>query len=441
MIDMIYIAQSDIQQAQPVSIEKKATTLEQSGLMHSKAAGRFEIVKALPKKADSFDGMFDYADAFGKFRFAYINTTHRVSNNPKDTKNALSLGGEFGFNTASYYDFSLHVSAFVSQKVPALNPSAKNINGDFFDVNSASFVYLGEASLDYNSEMFQTKIGRVRVDTPYANSDDVRMAPNTFQGAWANIEYTPTLKTQLLYFDKWAGSDSQDEATSASQNDFKNLVAQENFGMFGASLTYEYAQNSQMSFWYNYIDGMAAIAYAEIVGIYFVNDDFHMDYGVQFSDISELDNSNVDGDVLGAMAIMHYKGAFFGGAYNASYSDKGEAVTDGFGGGPYYTSLDEATISAISESAASLGTSQTNNAEAFRIGAGYEFDNNALKGLVFELVYGELYTQNVKIKEKDVVLTYDITDKWYGEFIYTNYDSSYNHDTFNRALVRIDYSF
>jgi len=441
MIDIIYIAQSDTLQNIPVTLESKTPALEQGGLIHSKVAGRFEIVKKLPKEADSFDGMFDYADAFGKFRFAYIDSAHKISNTPKDTKRAISLGGVFGFNTASYYDFSLHVSAFVSQKVPALNPSSGNINEDFFDVNSASFVYLGEASLDYNSDLFQTKIGRVRVDTPYANSDDIRMAPNTFQGAWANIEYTPTLKTQILYFDKWAGYDSQDEDTSASQNAFKNLVSQDNFGMIGASLTYEYAQNSEMSFWYNYIDGMAAIAYAEIVGIYFVNDDFHMDYGVQFSNISELDNSNVDGDVLGVMAIMHYRGAFLGGAYNASYSERGEAVTDGFGGGPYYTSLDEATIVAISESAASLSTSQTNNAEAFRIGVGYEFDNNTLEGLVFELVYGELYNDTGKIKEKDVIVTYDITDRWYGEAIYTNYDSSCSNNTFDRALVRIDYSF
>jgi hypothetical protein len=149
----------------------------------------------------------------------------------------------------------------------------------------------------------------------------------------------------------------------------------------------------------------------------------------------------VDGDVWGAMAIMHYKGLFLGGAYNASYSDRGEAVTDGFGGGPYYTSLDEATIAAISESGASLGRSQTNNAEAFRIGAGYEFTDSTLEGLVFELVYGELYNDTGKIKEKDVVVTYDITDRWYGEAIYTNYDSSCSNNTFDRALVRIDYSF
>ena len=443
MIDMIYIAQADNIEETPVVVEQQMSALEQSGMIHSKVAGRFEIVKELPKVSDSFDGMFDYADAFGKFRFAYIDSAHKISNTPKDTKRAISLGGEFGFNTASYYDFSLHLSAFVSQKVSALNPSNDEINEDLFDVNAASFVYLGEASLDYSSDLFHVKVGRVRVDTPYANSDDIRMAPNTFQGAWANIEYTSTLKTQLLYFDKWAGYDSQDEDASASQNDFKNLVSEGNFGMIGASLTYEYAKNSEMSFWYNYIDGMAVIAYGEIVGIYFIDgDDIHMDYGLQVSNIAEIDDSNVDGNIFGAMAIMHYKGAFLGGAYNASYSDAGKYVTNGFGGGPYYTSLDEATISAVSEGAATLGSATAkNNAKAFRIGTGYEFENSGAKGLVLELVYGELYNDKGKITEKDAILTYEITDRWYGEAIYTNYDSSCNNNTFDRTLVRIDYSF
>ena len=443
MIDMIYIAQADNTQDTPVVVEKRTTALQQSGMIHSKAAGRFEVVKELPKEADSFDGMFDYADAFGKFRFAYIDSARKISNTPTDTKRAISLGGEFGFNTASYYDFSLHVSAFVSQKVSALNPSSSTIKEDFFDVNGASFVYLGEASLDYNSDLFQVKVGRVRVDTPYANSDDIRMAPNTFEGAWANIDYSSELKTQILYFNRWAGYDSQDESVGASQNDFKNLVSSDNFGMLGASLTYEYAKDSEMSFWYNYIDGMSAIAYAEIVGVYFINTEgLHIDYGVQFSSITELDDSNVDGDVFGAMAIMHYKGAFLGGAYNASYSDAGKFVTDGFGGGPYYTSLDEATIAAISEGAATSGNPATDNdAQAFRVGAGYEFENIGAQGLVFELVYGELYNDHGKIKEKDVVLTYDITDRWYGEAVYSNYESSCNNNTFDRGIVRIDYSF
>ncbi len=436
MIDMIYLAQVDATQTKPSQVE-------QSGLIHSKVAGRFEVVKTLPKEAGDFDGMFDYADAFGKLRVAYIDSAHKISNAPKESKRASAFGGEFGFNTASFHNFSFHLSAYVSQGISSLNPPKEDRNEDFFDVNGDSFVYLAEASVDYNDDIFHLRAGRVRVDTPYANSDDIRMAPNTFEGVWANVEYTSQLKTQFTYFNKWAGYDSQSEDDLASQNEFKHLVGDDKFGMLGASLTYEYSENSEASFWYNHIDGMAAISYAEVVGVYLIDaENLHMNYGVQLSNISELDDSNVDGKVFGAMGIINYGGAFLGAAYNASYSDEGKYVTNGFGGGPYYTSLDEATISVISEVAATSGKpASDNDAQAYRVGAGYEFEKLGADGLVLELVYGKLYNDNGDIKEKDAILTYEMGERWYAEAIYTNYESSCDNNTFDRALVRVDYSF
>ncbi len=440
MIDMIYLAQAD--EVTPVVVEQRTTATQTSGLIHSKMAGRFEVVKKLPEKADSFDTMFDYADAFGKVRLAYINSASRI--NPlsnKVEKSATSIGGEFGINSAEYYGFGMHIVTYVSQGISFLNSSKNSLNEDFFTQDLDSFAYVAEASIDYNSDIFQTKIGRVRVETPYANSDDIRMAPNSFEGVWANIDYMQNLNTQLIYFNRWAGYDSQDG--DLYQDEFKDLVNDESFGMVGASIVYEYAPDSEISFWYNYIDKMSAIAYAEIVGVFSIDKtDIYFDYGLQASNIRELEDSNVAGNVFGAMGIAHYGGLFVGSAYNISLSDEGEYVTNGFGGGPYYTSLDEATISAISEGAATVGKPNSNNdAKAYRVGAGYEIEKSLLDGLVLELVYGKLYNDNGSIIEKDAVLTYDITDRLYFEAIYTNYKSSCNNNTFDRALVRVDYSF
>lgn len=445
MIEMIYLAQADNRVATqtPVVTQKMTTAIEQSGVIHSKVAGKYDVVKELPKEANSFNGMFDYADAFGKFRLAYINSAHKISSIPNKTeKSATSFGGEFGFNTAQFHGFQAHIAAYVSQSLDFVNPDKNDLNEDFFAKDLDSFAYIAEASINYSNDFFQTKIGRIRVETPFANSDDIRMAPNTFEGAWANIDYSDKVKTQLLYFNRWAGYDSQDESTGAFQNEFKDLVSSDSFGMTGASITYEYAKNSEVSFWYNYVDKMSAMAYAEVIGIYFIDgEDFHVDYGLQAANIQELENSNVEGNVFGAMSIFHYKGAFFGGAYNIALSENGKYVTNGFGGGPYYTSLDEATISSISEAGSAYTSGPNNNAESFRIGAGYEFERVSINGLVLELVYGELYSDNGRITEKDAILTYDITDRWYLEGTYTNYKSTSNKNTFDRALVRLEYKF
>lgn len=206
--------------------------------------------------------------------------------------------------------------------------------------------------------------------------------------------------------------------------------------MVGASLIYKYAKESEATLWYNYIDEMCSIIYAEIVGIYFSNNEsFHIDYGLQASIISEINNSNVDGNVYGGMLIFHYNNIFLGGAYNIVLVDEDKYITNGFGGGSYYTSLDEATISAISEAIPG------ENAKSVRVGLGYEFKEDYLDGAVLELVYGKLYNGVGAIYEKDIILSYDYDEKLRFEATYTKYDSSGDKNNFDRYLLRLDYNF
>lgn len=429
-----------VEQDSPIIVKEKKTEINQRGIIHSKVSGKFEIVKELPKKADTLENIFNYADAFGQIRFAYIDNVAKIDPSPiKVQKSASAIGGEFGINTATYYDVGFHISAYVSQSVHFLNPSKESLNNDFVDVDKNSFAYIAEASIDYRSDFIQAKLGRIKVETPYADSDDIRMAANTFEGVWSNINYTSSLTTQVMLLNKWAGYDSQDVTLTKSQDEFNTLVSDDAFGMAIESLTYEYSEKSEISFWYSYIDKMSEIAYAEIIGIYFIDGkSFHIDYGIQASKIKELDDSGVSGNIIGGMGILHYRGLFLGVSYNKAFVDDGKYITDGFGGGPYYTSLDEASISIISE--ASIGK----DVEAFRIGTGYNLKKtgvNELKGYMIELVYGELYTDNEKIIEKDIILTYKDSKKINVEGIYAHFDSSYNGNSFERALFRINYSF
>lgn len=434
-MDMIYLAHADIGGNTNAIIQREAEPLEQIGAIHSNIAGRFEIVQTLPKKADSIEQMLDYADVVGNIRLAYINSAHEISAKPKLEKSATAIGGAFGFNTAEYKGVNLHVLAYFSQGIRFVNPSRQSLNEDFFNIDKESFTYIGEASVNYQRDNFQAKLGRVKVETPYANSDDIRMAANTFEGAWVNIDYTSNLHTQLFYANRWAGYDSQDDV-KLSQDKFKKLSTDDSFGMLSASLIYQYAQDSEATLWYNYIDEMSAILYGEIIGIYFINHmGFHIDYGIQYSNIQELKNSGIEGNVYGAMSILHYYNVFIGAAYNLGSVKSGKSITDGFGGGPYYTSLDEGTLGTSS----SLAPGETS--EAFRIGSGYEFEYSYLDGMVAELVYGEFYSKSVKIIEKDAILTYEINDNNSFSATYTTYKSKSGVNTFDRMLVKYDYKF
>lgn len=438
MVDMIYLAQVDDTNSTlpvPIVVEKYTPSIQESGLLHSKVAGRFEIVKKLPEKAESFDEMFDYADAYGKLRLAYIDSAHKISTYPKIEKKATAIGGELGINTASLNGFGFHITGYFSQSLSFMNSDKQDLNEDFFNTDRESFIYIGEANLKYSNNFIYVKIGRVKVETPYANSDDIRIAANTFEGAWSEISYSDKLKTQLMFVNRWAGYDSQDEAAGASQDQFKNLVNEDAFGMITVSLTYEYADDSQISIWYNYIDEMSAITYAEIVGLYVIDENLSFDYGLQVSNLMELQNSNVAGNILGSMAIINYHGAYLAGAYNIALVEDGNYITNGFGGGPYYTSLDEATIEAVSESS-------RRNSEAFRIGAGYNFSEVGVDGLILEFVYGQLYHSSHVLEEDDAILKYDIRDRWSFQTIYTSYHAQTDDvNDFDRLLVKLDYSF
>ena len=244
MIDAIYLAQVEglenppvIENVSPSVVEKVVSELQKGGLFYTKTAGRFELTKKLPEEAESFDEMFEYADAFGKIRFAYIDSAHEISTAPKVQKEAFAVGGELGINTATYHGIGFHISGYLSQNINFLNSSKDEVNEDFFNADTESFVYIAETSINYTNGMFDSQIGRLKVETPYANSDDIRIAPNTFEGAWVGLDYTDKLKSQFMYLRTWAGYDSQDEDAGDSQDEFKSLVSDDAFGMLTASLT------------------------------------------------------------------------------------------------------------------------------------------------------------------------------------------------------------
>jgi len=423
-MDAILLALNDINQTQIVK-EKQSI-----GLIHQKMQDRYKVVKVLPKEADSFDNVFNYADAYGKIRFGYFSS--KLKSDSTQDSFASAIGGILGIKTAEYYGVSLNAAAYISQDVPLYDEDKQNL--DFYTTNGDSYTYLAEASINYHNDFLEAKIGRIAIDMPYANTDDLRMSQNTFEGAWANIELPANFSSSIFYLQRWAGFDSQDEDAGLNQNEFKDLVDGSR-GMIGASLAYRYNKESELSFWYQNIEYMADIYYGELNGVYDFNDDYHLDYGLQYSHIAEDKNSNIDGDVWGVMAIGHYRDFFISGAFNQALVDEGKSVTDGFGGGPYFTSLDEWTIAAASEYAPS------EDVDFYRGGIGYDATNIYSS---FEYAYGLMDIASAKIKEHDFIYTFNKDEKIVVQAVLMYYEidgGELDGEKLNRAVVRLDYNF
>ncbi len=437
MMDATLVNQENPQVVAMV-VQEDTRMQEEGGFLHTKEGGRYQVVTVLPKEADSFDQTFEYADAFGTLRVAGI---HADSLFGTDTS-AFAIGGQFGFQTASYYGFSARMAAYTSQKVSALNPSRpENRNTAFFDEDGNSFTYIGEANIAYDNDNLRVEVGRVRIDTPYADSDDIRMAPNTFEGVWSHFDVTDSWKIQAMYLTRWAGFDSgedQDQYKKLFENSQNGEMSD---GAFGASLQYVINNVNDISLWYYHVDQMSDIVYAEAAGEITFTDAFHIEYGLQGSTIKEIKNSHVEGDVLGALAILDYNMLFLSGAVNYAFVDGENSITDGFGGGPYYTSLDESTIGFVSEAAPG------EDVYSYRIGGGVDLNDWGADGLVIEYIYGDLESSStLGFNEQDVIITYDITDHLYLEGIFANFDIDKSPvdldvEKFNRYVVRLDYSF
>ncbi len=398
------------------------------GLIHQKMTDRYKVVEVLPKKADGWDNMFEYADAYGKIRFGYFGGRFKEETSTTQNSFASAVGGILGIRTAEFKGFSFNAAAYISQDLPFLYDTDKR-SDEFFTAKGNSYAYLAEMSLEYTSKYFEAKIGRFFVDMPYANTDDIRMSQNTFEGAWTHLHYTQEWSSQLFLLQRWAGFDSAGE--DMSQNDFKELV-EGGKGMLGASLAYRYNEESEASLWYHHIDKMADIFYGEINGVYDINQEWHLDYGLQVAHIIQRDTSHIDGDVYGVMFIVHYNDFFLGSASDFARVDSQNSVTDGFGGGPYFTSLDEATIASVSELAPGV------DVDTYRLSAGYDKEEWHSS---FEYAYGHMSAKGIDIKENDFIYTYNLDEKWQAQAIAANFKSNVSGNRFNRVVVRIDYNF
>ena len=407
MIDSILIAQNDTIQTKE-SVQTQIEHKQSIGLIHQKMTDRYRVVETKPKKSDSWDNIFKNAKAYGKIRLGYFGGKFKEQKDSAQNSFAAAIGGILGIKTAQYNGFRFNAAAYISQDLPFLYETTQRSN-DFYTADGHSYTYLAEVDIEYMSKYFEAKAGRIVVDMPYANTDDLRMSQNTFEGGWAHLHFTSKLSSQIFYLQRWAGFDSSD--ANSSQNEFKKLV-EGGRGMVGASIAYRYEDASEASLWVQHIDKMADILYGEINGVYDLDQSWHLDYGVQAAYIVQREDSGVDGNVYGLMLMVHYNDLFVGGASNFARVSAGNSVTDGFGGGPYFTSLDEATIAYASEVAPGK------DIDMYRFSAGYdkrEWHSS------FEYAYGYMSCSSNYIKENDLIYTFDLDEKWQAQAIAANF--------------------
>lgn len=277
------------------------------------------LIMSLNTKASDFDGWV-YS---GDLRLGYQN--HQ---NDNKNLNEIAWGLNLHFDTPTYGGF--RVGATISS---SLGNGRYGFDGvPFFDENNQNYATLREAYIKYSFGETLITLGRQSIDTPYADSDDIGMIPNSFEALTiVNKDIRDTTIT-LAHLHKWSGVDSD------IQSKFTELNGDSGVQVLG--IEYEGIDSTKLSGWFYNLPNELKIGYIEAE---YSHTTTSFDYGLnlQYS-YQDYDNGDTS-TIYGIATSISSKDT--GLTATISYNKtKGVEANNLFGGGPFYTNAEHNTL-------------------------------------------------------------------------------------------------
>ncbi|MFK5976205.1 MAG: OprD family outer membrane porin [Sulfurovum sp.] len=259
----------------------------------------------------------------GNLRVGYQNHTQ-----DNKTLSETALGVNISIKTPIYKGFGL--GATLSS---TLGNGEKGFDGvAFFDENNQDYATIREAYINYSLGETLITLGRQTIDTPYADSDDIGMIPNSFEALTiVNQDIADTTIT-LAHLQKWSGVDSD------IQSKFTELNG--NKGMQVLGIEYEGITDTKLSGWFYNLSNEMTISYIEAE---YSHATTSFDYGLNlqytYQDYDNGDTSTIYG--IATSISSKDTGLTATIAYNKT---KGVEANNLFGGGPFYTNAEHNTL-------------------------------------------------------------------------------------------------
>ncbi len=339
----------------------------------------------------------------GEMRAGYI------LHNAEPSTKAIGVGARLDMSVQSSYGIGGEVAFWTLHHFGLAAEDS-----DFYGENRDGLSFVGEAYLSYQNENISLRGGRLLFDSPHADSDDIRMIPNLFEGIVGR--YDDGYSLTLAHLTKMAGWESGGDISK-----FKPL-----YEVMGVSkqngMTLLGIQKDESALWLNHIADVANVMYVETS---FNLQDLQMRL--------QLDIARDCGDQL--MGTIHSEtgGVFLEyvldkfsitGALNKEFGDTGSMWS--FGGGPYFTSLEDLTIDAVG----------TKDAIAYTLGVEYSGD------ITIGAVGGRFKDHDTfDAKELDIYIQKKIGDNLSIEGVYASIDSDLGYEDFDILRVNLRYRF
>ncbi len=270
------------------------------------------LVSVIGVEAGIVEEAFSNTKMNGQLRLGAV----QIEDDAGDKSSILALGGNLGVKTAPVSGISLGATFYTTNAL-----FGKDNEAMFLDSNSDSYSIVGEAYIQAELGKSSLKAGRQIVDTPYADSDDIGMVPNTFEGITLVNQDIADTTIILASLDKWSGVDT-------NRPEKFNEIQGSGDALLIAGIIYEGITDTTLQAWhykldnadFNYFEAGYEAEQFSVAGQYTTQDNDNSAFGLQ---------AGVD---IGNLTLT------------TAYNKVSGTVSNGFGGGPFFTSAEDHTI-------------------------------------------------------------------------------------------------
>ncbi|MCF6308930.1 MAG: OprD family outer membrane porin [Sulfurimonas sp.] len=285
------------------------------------------------KETSTVEEMFLNATVSGEIRM--ISFEYNQEAVGEGNTYATAVGGKVKYELAELNGFNAAMAVRTSYDMDLVTGDGAKQNSELSSSDGKCTV-ASEVYLNYKNGGFNFRAGRQIIDTPLADSDDIRMIPNTFEAYIATYEID-NLNFMLGNLQDWQGFDAglDDGWVKAGED-----------GTWFGGITYT-TDTVEASAWYYNITKLTNTAYFDIALNYEINSDVSIVGAAQYLNENEISNSGTEASIYGVMAELLAYNVGFTLAYNDSSRKAGKETFSGFGGGTLFTSMDTLILNDI----------------------------------------------------------------------------------------------
>jgi len=346
---------------------------------------------------------------------------------------SFAIGGHIHLDTKRWNGIRLSTSFYTVQGLDTQDNNPLKVNPDFLDNNLNSFSIISEIYLDAKYSNSKIKIGRQILDSPHADSDDIRMMPNYFQAYTITSNEIEDLTIHAGLIDKMAGWENGIDSSKFIKISDVLGAKKDTDGIYFLAGVYEGLKDISLSAWYYNYDDIANIFYGE-VGYSYDNNHTKLSLGLQYDTSSSTGDKLLgeqNANTFGASANIEFSniGVTAMLAYNHEDDDSGSSSLN-LGGGTFFTSMEDLTIDAMES-----------KGDALVAGVSCNLSNNLLIGVA----YGSFVADNKDIfnsREIDVIGEYKPNEKISVILAYADIDDkTFHNEDYSQIRIVANYNF